>query len=123
MTFLKTNWLTLLVLVVLIVFILVEVFHKNNDPAAVVKSQMEALRKEMKDVILHEFDSIQKVVASPIPLDYQHSDSLQQIAIDLNNKTLYELRKKNERRLDTISAADLKSIFAEYGRQHPMSSN
>ncbi len=120
MNYIKTNYKFLIVLVLLVTGMLILIFQKHNDPTAVIKFQIEEVTKEMKDVILHEFDSLQKVVSSPIPVDFSHADSLQQIALDLNSKIIYELRKKNERRLDTISSDELKSIFAEFSRQHPM---
>ncbi len=120
MKFIKTNWRFVLILAMLTSGILIMIFQKHDDPGAVVKFQIEELKKEMKDVILYEFDSLKNAVSSPIPVDFSHSDSLQQIALDLNSKIIYELRKKNEAHIDTISGAELKSIFAEYFRQHPM---
>ncbi len=120
---LKNNWKFLLILVLLVVGILIMIFQKHDDPGAVIKFQIGELKKELKETILVEFDSIQKVISVPIPTDFSHADSLQQETIDLNNKIVYELRKKNERRIDTVPASDLKSIFEEYGRQHPISGN
>jgi len=123
MSYLKDRLPTFLV-GVLVAALFVVVLRKKSDNSAVTLTdfQMNQLKSAMKSTMV-EFDSINKVNAVVIPTDFKHSDSLQQINLDLNNKIVYELQKKNELRLDTVSSDELKRIFAEYGKQHPVSSD
>lgn len=107
----------------LVVVVLYFVFQKRNDTATVTNFQLDQLRTEMKEQLQREHDSIVTLLSSPVEIDNSKSDSLQQVAIDLNNKTLYELRKKNNARIDTVSGTELRSIFAEYRRQYDMSTH
>lgn len=109
--YLKDQLPTFLVgaLVVVVLFIL---FKKKEDPGAYVKAQIDVLKAEMKGVILHEFDSLKTAVA--IPVNTATTDSLVQASIDINNKTLYELKKKNAARIDTVGSDELRRIFARY---------
>lgn len=118
---LKDQLPTLIVgaMVAVILFLL---FQKKDSSTDLVNYKIDQLGIDMKQLGKNH-DSLIEALSAPVEIDNRKSDSLQQIAIDLNNKTLYELRKKNERRLDTISAAELRSIFAEFSRQHPMPSN
>lgn len=116
---LKDQLPTLIVgaLVVVVLFLL---FKKKEDAGADVKAQMDQLKTEMKGVILHEFDSLRNQIAVPITDNNAHADSLADIEHAENNKILYAIKKKNEARIDTVSSVELRSIFSEYARQHPV---
>ena len=104
---------TLLVGVLVAVVIMLLLRKKGDSGAtAVTEFQMNQLKAEMKDVILHEFDSLKNSVA--IPIDTGNTDSLVQAAIEINKRTLYELKKKNAAHIDTAGSDELRRIFAEY---------
>lgn len=116
MTWLKQNWISL----ILMALILVLIFTRKQPTSELKQYQIDQLKAEMKNVLIHEFDSLRKSVQVEIPMP---NDSLQQVSVDLNKKIIYELRKKRMDAIDTISSAELRSIFSELARQHPVSAN
>lgn len=97
----------------LVVVVLYFVFQKREDPGAVIKYQIDQLKAEMKQQLQREHDSLVNLVTKPIEED--KTDSLTQVAIDLNKRTLYELKKKNAARIDTVGSDELQRTYAGYG--------
>lgn len=109
----KDQWPTFLVLI-LAALILVVIFRRSGDNGVQLTNyKIQELQLE-NDYLRNERDSMLKIVNSPI--DESNVDSLVQVGIDLNNKTLYELRKKRAIALDTIGSDELRRIFAGYGQ-------
>lgn len=108
---LKDQWPTFLA-VILAVLILVVVFRRKDDNGIQLTNyKIEELQME-NDILRNERDSMIKVVSRPV--DESNTDSLVQVGIDINNKTLYELRKKRAVTLDTIGSDELRRLFAGY---------
>lgn len=116
MTWLKQNWLVL----ILMCLMLVMIFTKVPQNTELKQYQIDELKTAMKETLLKEFDSLSKVVQIEIPLP---NDSLQQVAIDLNKKIINEIRKNNLARIDTISTGELRDIFAGYRKEYDNSTH
>ena len=91
---LKNNWIQL-VLVAAIVIMFIFIFQKRNNP----NDLNEYILKQKADSIVlirKERDSLQLIMDITQDSIVNHLDSLLHVAIDKQNKTLYELQKQRE---------------------------
>lgn len=108
---LKDQWPTFIA-IILGSFILYFIFHNPKRTDDLNQYKIDE-KQTIIDILTHENDSLLKVVANPIP-DNTITDSLLQISIDINNKTLNELRKKRNAVIDTLDSSELQRIFSGY---------
>lgn len=108
---LKDQWPTFIA-IILGVIILYFLFHKPKNTDDLNQYKIDE-KQAIIDVLSHENDSLLKIVTLPIP-DNTTTDSLLQVSIDVNNKTLNELRKKRNAVIDTLNSLELQRIFSTY---------
>lgn len=109
---LKENWVSVFVIGACLTMISIFLFQKKSDNGDLNQYKIDE-KQAIIDVLTHENDSLLKIVTLPIP-DNTITDSLLQISIDVNNKTLNELRKKRNAVIDTLDSSELQRIFSGY---------
>lgn len=95
MTFIKNNWLSLIVLAACLTVILIFLYQKKSDSGDLNAYKLQELSDQLK-TITHERDSLQKSLDASQDSIVNHLDSLLHVQVDNQDKILYALQHQRD---------------------------